>query len=79
MVFIKIGTHITNLLIKFLIQITTQILFLVYLILIKIFIIRNSRLFLNHWNKKVTINENMYFIISLCNDNINKYALLYTI
>ena len=24
-------------------------------------------------------NENMYFIISLCNDNINKYALLYTI
>ena len=34
---IKIGTHITNLLIKFLIQITTQILFLVYLILIKIF------------------------------------------
>ena len=22
-------------------------------------------------------NENMYFIISLCNDNINKYALLY--
>ena len=24
-------------------------------------------------------NENMYFIISLCNYNINKYALLYTI
>lgn len=24
-------------------------------------------------------NENMYFIISLCNDNINKYALFYTI
>lgn len=24
-------------------------------------------------------NENMYFIISLCNDNINMYALLYTI
>lgn len=24
-------------------------------------------------------NENIYFIISLCNDNINKYALLYTI
>ena len=24
-------------------------------------------------------NENMYFIISLGNDNINKYALLYTI
>ena len=24
-------------------------------------------------------NENMYFIISLCHDNINKYALLYTI
>ena len=24
-------------------------------------------------------NESMYFIISLCNDNINKYALLYTI
>ena len=24
-------------------------------------------------------NENMYFIISLCNDNINKYALLFTI
>lgn len=24
-------------------------------------------------------NENMYFIISLCNNNINKYALLYTI
>ena len=23
-------------------------------------------------------SENMYFIISLCNDNINKYALLYT-